>query len=76
MATIAEKIAQKQALLAEYLAAESAALKAQEYTIKDRSLTKADLKWIQTERRRLENEISILENGGTIQPKRVVFRDR
>lgn len=68
-------IAQKQTLLNEYLAAEKAVLRGQAYTIKDRSLTRADLRWIQQERKNLETEIAGMANSGSIKVRRVLFRD-
>lgn len=68
-------LADKKALMAEYLLAESAVLRGQEYTIKDRSLTRADLRWIQNGRKGLEAEICLLERGASIKVKQVLFRD-
>ena len=65
----------KQILLNEYIAAERALLRGQAYTIKDRSLTRADLRWIQEGRKRLEEEIAALTGEGSIKMKRVLFRD-
>ncbi len=68
-------IAQKQALLNKYIAAEEAILRGQEYTIKDRSLTRADLRWVQSERKRLDEELSLATAGGSIRPRKILFRD-
>ena len=55
----------KKLLLAEYLAAEVRILKtSQSYTIKDRTYDRANLKTLQTERRKLEKEIYDAERGG------------
>lgn len=65
MATIAEKIIEKKALLVNYQTAELAILKgAQSYTIKDRTFDRANLKQIVSEKKQLENEIALLERGG------------
>jgi hypothetical protein len=67
--------AQKQALLTEYINAEKAILRGQAYTIKDRSLTRADLRWVQEGRKKLEEELAALAGNGAIKPRRVIFRD-
>ena len=67
--------AQKQALLAQYVAAEAAVLRGQAYSIKDRSLTRADLRWIQNGREKLEKELAEIAKGSSMQAKRVIFRD-
>ncbi len=64
MPTNAELIAEKTALLAEYQKAELAVLKNQSYTIKDRTLTRANMSHIVKEKRRLQNEIAKLQGGG------------
>lgn len=66
---------QKQALLNEYYKAEKAILRGQAYTIKDRSLTRADLRWVQSERRKLEQELAVVSDNGSMKVRRVVFRD-
>lgn len=68
-------IAQKQTLLNEYIAAEKAVLRGQAYSIKDRSLTRADLRWIKDGRRQLEEEIAQMSAEGGVQAKRILFRD-
>lgn len=74
--TTAMTLAQKRALLVKYIAAEEKILQGQEYTIKDRSLTRADLRWVQSERRRLEEEISAMsKSGGPMKVKHIIFRD-
>lgn len=49
-------------LLAKYLAAEEAILDGQSYSHNGRSLTLADLRWVQAERRRLQKVVDT-ENG-------------
>lgn len=56
---------QAQAKLAEYLAAESAVLSGQDYTIGSRRLRRADLPEIRAGRREWEAKVGALENGGT-----------
>jgi len=68
-------LTQRKSLLRDYIAAERAVLLGQSYTIKDRALTRADLKWIQQGRKELEKEINQLEAGGSIRTKRILFRD-
>jgi hypothetical protein len=68
-------LAQYRARLAEYRTAETAILKGQSYTIKDRTLTRANLKNVQYEIRRLISVIDGLERGGTIRCRRGVPRD-
>ncbi|MCP4712525.1 MAG: hypothetical protein GY869_28200 [Planctomycetes bacterium] len=53
-----------QELLEAYRTAEIAILKNQAYTIKDRTFTRADLRWVQAERRRLEALVPQLSSGG------------
>ncbi len=65
MATIAEKIIEKKALLVLYQTAEIAILKgAQSYTIKDRTFDRASLKQIVDTKKQLEQDIALLERGG------------
>ncbi len=68
-------LTQKKALLTEYLAAERKILRGQSYTIKDRTMTRADLRWVQAERRRLSEEIQAEEGGRRIRSKRSVPRE-
>ena len=68
-------LAQKQALLRQYIAAEQAVLRGQSYAIKDRSLTRADLRWIQSGRKKLEEEIAAMGDGASVKAKRILFRD-
>ena len=67
-------LSQQRARLNQYLAAETAILKSQSYTIKDRTLTRADLKWVQKMIKDLEKQISLLTKGG-IRTRRAVPRD-
>jgi exoribonuclease II len=65
MALTKAEIEAKKLLLVEYLAAEVRILKtSQSYTIKDRTYDRANLKTLQTERRKLEKEIHDAERGG------------
>jgi len=68
-------LTQKKSLLAEYLKAETKILKGQSYTIKDRTLERADLRWVQAERRRLSEEIEAEEGSRKIRSRRAVPRD-
>jgi len=68
-------LSQKKSLLAEYLKAENKILKGQSYTIKDRTLERADLRWVQAERRRLSEEIEAEEGSRRIRSRRAVPRD-
>lgn len=67
-------LAEKQELLDLYVAAEKTVLKGQAYTIRDRTLTRANLRFIQSERRRLEQEIAALTHGG-MRARRILPRD-
>jgi hypothetical protein len=67
-------IADAKERLANYLLAEAKILKGQSYQIKDRTLTRADLRWVQNEIRRLQAEVTRLEGGG-MRVKRGVPRD-
>ena len=58
-------LAQAQAKLAEYLAAESAVLSGQDYTIGSRRLRRADLLEIRAGRKEWEAKVNALEDGGT-----------
>lgn len=58
-----------------YLKAEAAILKGQSYTIKDRTLTRANLKHVQEEISRIQSIIDGRERGGGIRSRRVVPRD-
>lgn len=61
--------------LALYTTAEAAVLKSQSYTIKDRTLTRADLREIRRAIKDLRAEIERLERGGGIRLSRVIPRD-
>ena len=61
--------------LAAYLAAEVSILKSQSYTIKDRTLTRADLRYVQAEIRRLQTLVDQMEAGGSARVRRVIPRD-
>lgn len=68
-------LAQAETMLAEYLAAESAVLKGQSYTIKDRTLTRANLSAITKERKYWETKVDAITNGGSIRVRRSVPSD-
>lgn len=68
-------LAQYQQRLIEYRNAESAILKGQSYTIKDRTLTRASLKHVQDEINRLITTINSLQRGGGVRGRRAVPRD-
>ena len=51
-------------LLAEYEAAISAALNAQAYSIGDRNVTKADLRWLEAGRDKYKKEVAQETRGG------------
>lgn len=67
-------LSEKNARLQEYRAAESAVLRNQSYSIKDRQFTKADLLTIQKGIKDLENEIAMMTQGG-MRVRRVIPRD-
>jgi len=70
-------LVQASAKLAEYLAAESAILKGQSYSIGDRSLERADLREIVKQRKYWAVEVSNLSSGRTgPRPRRVIPRDK
>ena len=63
-------------MLTLYITAEKAVLKGQAYSIGDRSLTRADLRWIAEERRKWETKVEQLSSsrtGPTV--KRILPRD-
>jgi len=68
-------LVQYQARLIEYRAAESSILKGQSYTIKDRTLTRANLRTVQEEINRLVDIIDGLQRGGSMRVRRMVPRD-
>lgn len=64
-----------EARYAEYYKAEITILNGgQEYTIKDRTLERGDLKFIATELTRLANEIAMVKAGNQVRVKKVVVR--
>lgn len=71
MATTAEI----QARLNLYLAAEIRVLKNQTYTIGTRTFTMANLKWIQDQIKKLKSELLGSAGLGTMNTRRVLFRD-
>jgi len=68
-------LAEVQARLDRYLAAETAILKNQSYTIGTRTYTRANLKWIQEQIKNLRAEITALSGTGSMRVRRVIFRD-
>jgi len=56
-------LAELQTKLISYSAAEDKILRGQEYSIGDVSVTRADLRWIQAERKELESRIARLQAG-------------
>jgi len=70
-----EKLIKLKERLSKYQEAEIAILKGQEYSIKDRSLTRADLKTVRLGIRDLQNQISKIERGGVGIIRRVIPRD-
>jgi len=71
MATTAEI----QARLNRYLEAETAILKNQSYTIGTRTYTRAHLRWVQEEIRRLQAQLTGSSSSGTMRTRRILFRD-
>lgn len=74
MATITneEYINDLRDLYVEYVAAEKAILKGgQEYTIGDRTLTRADLRYVQSQKKKLFNEIAKMEAGKGLRSQRI-----
>lgn len=63
-------------MLTAYIEAEKAVLQGQSYTIKDRTLTRANLATITRERKKWQQIVDSLTNGGAIRTRRVVPRDR
>lgn len=69
-------LAQAENMLSLYLTAEQKVLIGQAYSIGDRSLTRADLKWIAQERKKWEDKVKDLTNSRTGPSiKRVLPRD-
>ena len=75
MALTAAEIAELQARRARYILAEEAVLKGQAYSIGNRSLTRADLKWIRDGITELTGQINAANAGNTFKTHRVVPRD-
>jgi hypothetical protein len=77
--SISERLTRTEQRLESYYAAEQAALTGQAYTIGTRSLTRADLKEIQTTIEYLEKQVdelkSLNESGGRRRSYRVTPRD-
>lgn len=71
---MAYTLAQAQEMLDLYIAAEIAVLKGQAYTIKDRTLTRANHASIVRERKYWQRMVDSL-SGGSIRVRRVVPRD-
>jgi len=70
------RIEETRTRLAQFIAAESFILQGgQSYSIGNRSLTRADLKFISERITSLYSEIAVLTRGGTIPMHRVVPRD-
>lgn len=83
MATNAELLAQAQVMLGKYIEAESTVLTGQSYSIKDRTLTRANLMEIREGRKEWQSEVARLSNAdpagtsgsSSIRVKRVIPRD-
>lgn len=74
--TNAELLAEYETTRAQYVLARTAILNGgQAYSIGNRSLTKADLRFIQEQIDKLTADIRTLERGNTIMTHRVVPRD-
>lgn len=58
-------LAQAEAMLALYLTAEEKVLLGQSYSIGDRALTRADLRWIVSSRKEWEKKVAQLSAGRT-----------
>jgi len=68
-------LAEARAMLALYKEAETVVLTGQSYTIKDRTLNRANLKEIRAGRAEWEAKVNRLEHGGGIRSRRVIPRD-
>lgn len=68
-------LAQAQEMLGLYIEAEKAILKGQSYTIKDRTLTRANLSHVVKERKYWLRMCRSLSGLGSMQVSRVVIRD-
>jgi hypothetical protein len=62
-------------MLTLYIDAEKHVLQGQSYTIKDRTLTRADLATITKERRRWQALVDSLTSGGSVRVRRVIPMD-
>jgi hypothetical protein len=62
-------------MLALYIDAEKVVLTGQSYTIKDRTLSRANLKEIRAGRSEWAAKVQRLEHGGGIRTRRVIPRD-
>lgn len=62
-------------MLALYIEAEKVVLTGQSYTIKDRTLSRANLKEIRAGRAEWAAKVQRLENGGGIRTRRIIPRD-
>ena len=70
--TTAEYVQDLRDLYVEYVAAEKAILKAgQEYTIGDRTLSRADIRYVQTQKTKLFNDICKMEAGQGLRTQRI-----
>jgi hypothetical protein len=68
-------LTEARAMLALYIEAEKVVLTGQSYTIKDRTLTRANLKEIRAGRAEWSAMVNRLEHGGGIRSRRVIPRD-
>lgn len=76
MATLAERITETETRLSQYIQAERAITSgAQEYSIGNRSLTRADLRFIAKQIIALNTQLNTLNNGNRIRMQRIVPRD-
>ena len=75
MTLTAAEIAELQARRARYILAEQAVLQGQAYSIGNRSLTRADLKWIRDGITELTGQVTAANVGNTFKTLRVVPRD-
>lgn len=82
MATNAEMLAEAQAMYAAYVKAEAIVLTGQSYSIKDRTLTRADLMEIRKGRQEWATQVQLLSaapatgvSSGGIRMKRAIIRD-
>jgi len=59
-------------MLALYIEAEKHILQGQSYTIKDRTLTRADLRTVAQERRRWQSIVDGMMSGGSVRVRRAL----